>query len=44
MEEGPMKMTSELALFLEGSRLVGKMPLSPSPLVLNTHLRNSKKA
>jgi transposase len=26
--------TSELALFLEGSTLVGKVPLSPPPLVL----------
>ena len=26
--------TSELALFLEGSTLVGKVPLSPAPFVL----------
>jgi transposase len=33
--DGPMEMTmSELALFLEGSSLVGKVQLSPAPFVL----------
>lgn len=32
---GPLKMTmSELALFLEGSTLVGKVKLSPAPFIL----------
>ncbi len=32
----PLRLTmSELALFLEGSRLVGTMPLSPAPLELD---------
>lgn len=31
--------TSELALFLEGSTLVGKVPLSPAPLVLREAFR-----
>ncbi len=34
---GPMEMTmSELALFLEGSSLVGKVQLSPAPFVLGS--------
>ena len=34
-ESGPMEMTvSELALFLEGSHLPGKVRLSPRPYVL----------
>jgi len=33
---GPLPLTvSELSLFLEGSHLVGKMPLSPPPFLLN---------
>lgn len=32
--EGPLRWTmSELSLFLEGSELVGRMPLSPEPWV-----------
>jgi transposase len=36
---GAMKLTTtELALFLEGSTLIGKVPLSPEPFVAGPHL------
>lgn len=35
--ERPVEMTvTELALFLEGSRLAGRIPLSPAPFVLSS--------
>lgn len=40
----PLRLTvSELQLFLEGSALVGRMPLSPAPFVLTAarHAQNS---
>jgi transposase len=42
-EAGPLVMTmSELALFLEGSKLAGKVTLSPAPFVLGTPPNDSE--
>ena len=36
LEGGELRLTvSELALLLEGSEFVGRMPLSPAPFVLS---------
>lgn len=43
-EEAIVKLTtSELALFLEGSALVGRVALSPAPFVLETFQRKFSK-